>query len=85
MWKFKGNNLFRVALVAIVVLAILMQEVEGRRKILRGRKTITRTYYSKIYLTCKPTKKSGSPILVCHAARTRRLSIGWRYKLRHSA
>ncbi|KAI5698919.1 uncharacterized protein LOC103517678 isoform X1 [Diaphorina citri] len=50
MWKFKGNNLFRVALVAIVVLAILMQEVEGRRKILRGRKTITRTYYKSLGL-----------------------------------
>uniref|UniRef100_A0A1Y1LH00 Uncharacterized protein n=1 Tax=Photinus pyralis TaxID=7054 RepID=A0A1Y1LH00_PHOPY len=42
MAQFKG--VFYLAVI-FVVIACLMQEVDGRRKILRGRKTITRRYY----------------------------------------
>ncbi|KAJ8974463.1 hypothetical protein NQ317_001586 [Molorchus minor] len=37
------TKLIYIALLA-VILALCMEEVEGRRKVLRGRKTLTRTY-----------------------------------------
>ncbi|XP_072156078.1 uncharacterized protein hoka isoform X2 [Bemisia tabaci] len=33
--------------IVTIIMAVMFTEVEGRRKILRGRKTITRTYYRK--------------------------------------
>jgi len=36
--------------VAFLVMGILMSETEARRKILRGRKTITRRYYTGSFL-----------------------------------
>lgn len=37
-------------------MALLFQQTDGRRKILKGRKTITRTYYSKFCETAKSFK-----------------------------
>ncbi|KAK4873394.1 hypothetical protein RN001_015423 [Aquatica leii] len=39
------SNRLQLIFVILVVVACLMQEVDGRRKILKGRKTITRKYY----------------------------------------
>uniref|UniRef100_A0A8D8RVK6 Uncharacterized protein n=1 Tax=Cacopsylla melanoneura TaxID=428564 RepID=A0A8D8RVK6_9HEMI len=47
---WKRSNLLSVFLITLVVLGVLLEEVEGRRKILRGRKTITRTYYKSLGL-----------------------------------
>ncbi|XP_018916634.1 uncharacterized protein hoka isoform X1 [Bemisia tabaci] len=34
--------------IVTIIMAVMFTEVEGRRKILRGRKTITRTYYRSL-------------------------------------
>lgn len=44
MALFKKSLLFHIALI-LVVFAFITEEVDGRRKILRGRKTVTREYH----------------------------------------
>jgi len=40
-----GRSLLFYLTVLLVVVSVLVQETEARRKILRGRKALTRTYY----------------------------------------
>ncbi|XP_018318874.1 uncharacterized protein LOC108732490 [Agrilus planipennis] len=46
----KGNMFFYFLAISLVISAIMTPEAEARRKILKGRRTVTRTYFRNLLI-----------------------------------
>lgn len=46
-YKITDHSLINIKHFISVAISLCVEEVEGRRKILQGRKALTRTYYRK--------------------------------------